>query len=331
MRWCATSIRDADKPMNTMAVANCNDQIAAKLFGAEHHFPMTMFERLRDFDAVFATMWKVQEREKESRWMNVLHRLKDETDTKVVLFQEAETAWPTTRPWDEQKSFYELLGKVDLLLTHNQRDVLLWGQFRKDKPTLRWRTAIDVDLIARYRIEPEDKPTKPILFGSSFDQRANGLVGLVACKDLGRPLWHQNRNTWADERNNELPKLLGVRIEKEIPMTDWAHWLKSIAGAYVAVHPMPAAAAGRDQIAFAALGIPCVGNWELDIQRELFPNMACADIYNPDIIQATVQYQLLNDQTYKANREYAMVEAYRFGLEAGQQQADTIKKGLGWS
>jgi hypothetical protein len=313
-----------------MAQPNCNDQIAARAFGATEHVSPTSFDRLRQFDAVFATMWKVCTREFEPRWMDVLHRLKDETDVKVVLFQEAETAWPTTRPWDEQKSFIELLGKVDLFLTHNHRDIEFWGRLRGGKSTSRWKTCLDIGSIAQYAINPDRKTTKPILFGSSYDQRANGLAGLIACRNLGYPLWHQNRSTGYEDRNREVPQLLGVKIQKEIPHCGWDPWAREIAGAYIAVHPMPAAAAGRDQIAFAALGIPCIGNMELDIQRELFPNLSI-DIFDVNQIEQKAKYIINNSYIdYEFERNHAMRRVNSYGLAAAADQAWTLKEWMQW-
>lgn len=328
MRWCSTSIRSDTMPIAQIGIANCNDQIAARAFGAVEHVRASDFNLLRSYDAVFATMWKVMTPEIESRWMDVLHRLKDETNCKVVLFQEAETPWPTTRSWEEQKSFIELLGKVDLFLTHNERDISMWGPLRNERPTWRWRTCLDVGMVRGFTLEPALKSRRPIIFGSSYDQRANGLAGLIACKDLGYPLWHQNRSTGYADRNAELPGLLGLSVDKEIPHSNWGNWLTECAGAYLAVHPMPAASAGRDQICFAAMGIPCVGNGDLDIQMELFPRLAveCFDVAK---IHNTVMRLLEDDSEYDHVRRYAMSRIDQYSLSSAIQQALRIKMSSG--
>lgn len=328
MRWCATSVRPTTAPIEWMAQANCNDQIAARAFGAVDHVDPREHAILARYDGVFATMWKVQAGF-EPRWMDVLHHLKDKTNIKVVLFQEAETSWPMNLSWEELKSFIELLNKVDLFLTHNQRDVRLWGALRKGV-SARWRTCLDIRIAEQYRIEPQYKDGRPILFGSSYDGRANGLTGLVACKDLGHPLWHQNRSTGYHDRNDEMPALTGVTIAKEIPLGSWEHWLKEIAGAYVAVHPMPAAAAGRDQIAFAALGIPCIGNFELDIQRELFPALAI-EPFDVDRIEQNVEWLLRSPVDYFDIRSRAMDVVKRYSLEHADIQAKALKERMGWT
>lgn len=328
MNWCSTSVRQMTCPIEQIGVANCNDQIAARAFGAVEHVPPTNHERLCSYDAVFATMSKIKE-PWEMRWMDALHQLKDHTAVKVVLFQEAETAWPTTRPWEEQKSFIELLGKVDLFLTHNERDVDMWGAFRGGRPTMRWRTSMDLSIVQQYGIASEFKPARPIIVGSSYDQRGNGLMGLVACRNFTNDLWHQNRSTGYEDRTAEAPGLVGVDISKEIPHSGWFQWLSAIAGAYIAVHPMPAAAAGRDQIAFAALGIPCVGSQDLDVQRELFPDLA-VNHYDVHGIREKVRELLNYDGYYERVREYAMKRVDRYDLDAGVRQAATIKKDMNW-
>lgn len=332
MRICSTSIRSQTMPIEQIGHFNCNDQIAARAFGAVEHVNPSDFERLKQFTHCYATMWKVKSGEIENRWMEVLHRLKDETDTKVVLFQEAETPWPTTRPWDEQKSFIELLGKVDLFLTHNVRDIGMWGPLRKGKPTFRWRTCLDVDYATQFRVDPSLKHRRPVIVGSSYDQRANGLAGLVACLGLDGdiPFWHQNRSTGYHDRNHDVPQLLGVKIEKEIPHSGWTQWLEACSGAYMVVHPMPAASAGRDQICFAAMGIPCIGSWDLDIQKELFPRLAI-DHYDVDQMRRIIKRVMNDPHEYEHIRNVAISKvADGYGIKFAQYQAGLIKSAMGW-
>lgn len=329
MRWVATSVRLTTAPIEQMCQPNCNDQIAARAFGATVHYsPVLDLERHQDeYDAIFVTMWKVREHF-EPRWMDVVHRMKDAGKT-VVLFQEAETVWPMTRSWDEIRSFVQLLQKVNLFLTHNHRDVRMWGS--QCRAALRWKTCLDINLATARAIEPTLKVKKAILCGSSYDERANGLTGLVACYGFGNPLWHQNRSTGYADRNAELPELLGIRVDHEVEHSGWGEWLDQIAHTYIAVHPMPAAAAGRDQIAFAALGIPCIGNEELDIQRDLFPDLCLNDIYDVGPIQMFVS-MLLNDQDfYDRCRDKAKSRLLQYDLQAAAVQAARIKEMLGWS
>lgn len=329
MRICSTSVRKDTVPIESIGVANCNDQIAARAFGAVRHIGGNDFNGMSAHDLVFATMSKVWTPEFEPRWMDNLHRLKDETNTKVVLFQEAETAWPTTRPWEEQRSFIQLLGKVDLFLTHNVRDIDMWGALRGGLPTARWRTCLDLSWPNAYRMLPSAKIDRPVLFGSSYDQRANGLAGLIACKDLGRPLWHQNRSTGYVDRNAEIPGLVGVDISKEIPHSNWSNWMEECSGAYLAVHPMPAAAAGRDQICFAAMGIPCIGNEELDIQRDLFPRL-CVNPFDVYSMKRIAKRILEDVEEYAFVREFASRRVSGYGLDYAQEQARTICVRMGW-
>jgi hypothetical protein len=322
-------VRPNNVPIENIGHSNCNDQIAARAFGAEFHVA-PHFDTIMQYvpNVVFATMWKVKTNEIETRWMDVLHRLKDETNIKVVLFQEAETPWPTTRPWDEQKSFIELLGKVDLFLTHNQRDIDMWGPMRKGKPTYRWRTCLDLTAVAPYVMPVHLKTGRPILCGSSYDQRANGLAGLVACRDFS-PLWHQNRSTGYEDRNREAPALLGLTIDKEIPHGSWGQWMFGVHGAYLAVHPMPAASAGRDQICFAAMGIPCIGSMDLDIQMELFPRLA-VNHYDVAKIRRLIRYVMEDDGAYDHIRRFAMEKVQKYGLPDAQYQAKLLKQAIGW-
>lgn len=313
---------------NLGGLGNTNDVILAGAFGATMHYPAADFESLRQFDLVCMTMWKNQHREFESRWLEIGHRLKD-AGVRVVLYQESEISWPTTRPWEEMKSFIELLQKVDLFLTHNTPEIALWGEARKNRPTYRWRTCLDLEPRLKARIEPNVKSARIILFGNSYDSRANGLTGLIACKDFGRPLMHQDRCPHYEQMSRELPELLGIKVEHEVANCGWMKWAERIAPAYIAVHPMPAAAAGRDQITFAALGIPCVGNRELDVQMELFPQLSvtCYDVVG---IRKLVRMLLEDNGFYNEQRQFAIDRVAAFGLKSAELQASEIKDRMGW-
>lgn len=320
MRWAATSVRPEHFNVQERAgTGNVNDQIAAAAFGAVDHWPATEYEKLLGYDAVFVTMWKVKE-PWEPAWMDVAHKLKG-GGVKVVLFQEAEISWPLTRSWEEQKSFFELLGKVDLFLTHNERELDFWQPFRRGRPMARWRTCLDISAIKPFLIDPEMKPDRPVLFGSSYDSRANGLTGLVACRTLNHPLIHQNRSVGYEDRNAEMPSFLSRKIDREIPQSNWRDWLEGITHSYVAIHMMPAAAAGRDQIALAALGIPCIGYSELDVQRELFPSLCLHSCFDVRAIRKEVDALLDDEKWYSEIRDYAMRHVEKHSLEEAKHQA----------
>lgn len=329
MKWAATSVRqDRFSVKGRASEGSVNDQIAADSFGAETHFAPTDLDELIGYDAVFVTMWKIKE-SFEPRWMDIVHKLCD-AGVKVVLFQEAEVSWPLNRSWEEQQSFFELLGKVEIFLTHNTFDIDLYQPFRKGKPIVRWRTCLDIEKIVVHLIAPEYKPDRPILFGSSFDGRANGLTGLVASMGFGKPLMHQNRTNGYEERGPAIKKLLDVEWE-EIPYAEWGRWLRDVSKAYVAVHPMPAAAAGRDQIAFAALGIPCVGYSQLALQRELFPSCSVVDPFDIESIRYKIKQLLVHDGFYAEVSKYALERVmFNCGIHAASQQVAAIERMMGW-
>ena len=106
--------------------------------------------------------------------------------------------------------------------------------------------------------------------------------------------------------------------------------MRGVAGAYVAVHPMPAASAGRDQITFAALGIPCIGNEELDIQRELFPALA-VNIFDINRIRELVKMLYRETEFYRSVQNEASRQLYMYSLKSAEIQANEIKQTCGMS
>jgi predicted secreted protein len=93
---------------------------------------------------------------------------------------------------------------------------------------------------------------------------------------------------------------------------------------------MPAASAGRDQICFAAMGIPCVGSMALDVQAELFPMLCIKDVYDVAEIRKLVNKVLDDDALYRHVQKYAHEKVQKYGIPDAQYQAKLIKQAMGW-
>jgi hypothetical protein len=135
-----------------------------------------------------------------------------------------------------------------------------------------------------------------------------------------------NTSVWTDGRNEEAAELFNFSMT-EIPQCAWIHWAKEVSKAYVYLHPLTVAGAGRDTIAAATLGVPVIGNQDLDAQIVLFPKLACSpyDLKH----QKKLLIRLFEDEDfYSEVRNYGMRNIYNFDFPVGEQVAQEVHRRL---
>lgn len=157
---------------------------------------------------------------------------------------------------------------------------------------------------------------------STYDGRANGLLGIAIVTQVTKDITQVTRSVYHDSRNEDVAAHFGVS-PKIIPQTGWKDWLGYLTDLYVYVHPMPAASAGRDTIACAALGIPVIGNKNLDVQMSLFPKLG-ADCYDVKQMKFLLEQLLDDEKFYREVREFALERVKFFSVEEGLPRADWV-------
>ena len=332
MKLATVSCRETEFPIERDQLNNVNDQAGSWCFGSRIHIPLSAdVERLKDYDAVWFTMSK-QIRVYEKRWMQLLNEFKTRwPNKKVILHQEGECEYFLNRratEWDVQRGWVTTLrDDVDLLLTHNARDASLYRYFMSKGEVEAWRTVQDIEKIRSYLIEPEYKKEKSVGI-STYDGRAGGIVGIAVASKVADEITQVTRSVYGDERGEVMCQRFGV-CPDVTPQCGWYEWLSNLAGIYLYLHPMPAASAGRDTIACAALGIPVVGNKHLDAQMHLFPDLA-VDVYDARGQEELVTALLYDRTFYERVREKAMKGVEFYNIDYGVDRATKIMQRLGW-
>lgn len=326
MRIAAISSRDKFFEIEAESLYNTNDIAAAYCFGAREHWDITNAgNSYEGLDALFVTMWKVKQ-PWEKRWLEIPYEFKEKwPDKKLILHQEAEAEWFLMRPgpeWSSQLEMMELLkDKVDIFLAHNQRDRSLYQSFMKRGRAVTWRTVQDVARVAPYRQKPAEK--RKTVGVSTYDGRANGLLGLCIASSVTDDITQITRSAYHDNRNAEANAHFGVKpwVVKELP---WLDWIDPLSNIYVYLHPMPAAAAGRDTIACAALGIPVIGNKNLDAQVELFPDLAI-DPYDTPLMKKLLTDLLGSEEFHESCCQRGLKAVELYDLSHGLARAEGMK------
>jgi hypothetical protein len=64
------------------------------------------------------------------------------------------------------------------------------------------------------------------------------------------------------------------QLVQHLPRVDWLNWMKQLSTFKYAVHLMPTVAAGTFALNCAYLGIPCIGNKDVDTQIKCHPDLS---------------------------------------------------------
>jgi hypothetical protein len=324
MKVCQISVRAEEFPILPGGLYNAADQAAAHCFGADTHFSMvTPLKRLSSYDAFFITMWKVKQPD-EPRWMDLIYRLRSEFPNKlIILHQEAEAGWWISPPrsLEEQKSIMGILkDQIDIFLAHSEEAQYLNQCFMERGKAYCWDTVQSISFISRF-IKNSRGKSKNIGI-NTFDGRANGITGIAVASKLTEDIIQVNRAWYRDDRVKFFPKFFNINL-RVVPILPWGDWLDALSNVYVYLHPMPAAAAGRDTIACAGLGIPVVGNRKLQAQQTLFPELAidCFDVLE---MEHLLKRLLEDDEFFNSMREEGLKRVNYHDTLQGKVRANAI-------
>lgn len=327
MKICIITERTDNKVIDKALSSDANDLILAILLGAKKHFWLYGFSpsnltELSDYDIFFIQMSKVKS-PLETSWMQLIEIIKTKwPEKRILVYQEAEVDWPLKRPYNEQMEFYRALMKVDLFLAHNRLDIGFYSCFC---PTIYCPTPSPLDRIkASIRTPEYRRRHKKLIFGSTFDDRASGFFGLVAARkaifDMSDvSLVQYTRSIYYDDRDEQFRNLFKPQEFTTIPRLGWYNYCDALSEAYVSMSLMPEAAAGRDTIIFATLGIPHVGNYRLSIMQECFPKL-CVEPLDIEKASQLVRQLLVYKDFYEEVVKYAQHQVnYYHSFDAVQK------------
>jgi hypothetical protein len=115
---------------------------------------------------------------------------------------------------------------------------------------------------------------------------------------------------------------------KHLPRMLWTEWMKALSTFKYGIHLMPTIAAGTFSLNCAYLGIPCIGNENVDTQRILFPKLS-VNVENLAKARELAK-RLNNDQSFYAECvEYAKEQYHKeYTREVWVDRMNKILSGL---
>lgn len=175
-----------------------------------------------------------------------------ENNGKVAYVQEGPGWWWEDYDLQEQIYYLNLLNQSDVIFCHNEADKKYYKHYRK--PVHVMHSLIIEDLIKDIKPLPEQK----IIIGGNFCRWYGGMKSyLISCMFSGHEIWAPSMH---NKQSGE------EQLVKHLPYLEWLDWIKVLATFKIGVHMMPTAAAGTFSLNCAYLGIPVIGNENVDTQ-----------------------------------------------------------------
>ena len=169
------------------------------------------------------------------------------------MFNELEVA--------DQIYFYNMLASVDAIFAHNYSDLRYYAGMFPNTPVYTIPTLMIEDSIRDVEWKPEEK----VIIGGNFARWYGGFESFIVAQEFQLPIWGQTSHAKKDNEGqfvNHLPRVL------------WTDWIKQLSTFKYAVHLMPTVAAGTFVLNCSYLGIPCIGNTDVDTQWKCQPELA---------------------------------------------------------
>jgi len=147
------------------------------------------------------------------------------------------------------------------------------------------------DSIKDLEWKPEDKA----IVGGNFARWYGGFESYIVAQEFKVPTWGQTSHAM---------KALEDQIIFHLPRVMWTDWMKQLSTFKYAVHLMPTVAAGTFALNCAYLGIPCIGNKQVDTQAVCHPNLA-VDVHDVKSARALAKQLKEDESFYKECSEMA--------------------------
>lgn len=243
---------------------------------ATHH-PLVEYTNVKDYDLVIIiwpkgkTYLNSEGLRMESDIPNLLTKYLDldivqtlkKNNGKVAYMQEGPSWFFNDYTIEEQFKYYNQIAESDIIFCHNIKDVDWYKGLFPNMEVRVLQSLMKDTLIKDIEWKPEDK----VLIGGNFCRWYGGFQSYLIADEFGVEKWipsmHNKR-----EFEEEIEDL------NHLPYLSWTEWIRTLATFKYAIHLMPTIAAGTFSLNCAYLGIPCIGNINLDTQRMCFPQLS---------------------------------------------------------
>lgn len=220
---------------------------------------------------------------------------------KVAIMQEGPCDYWTDYTLSDQIQHLTLLNSADFILAHNTVDQFyfhgLTGKNCYIMPSVLVESLIDSTMV---RLPRENR--KAAIIGGNMCHWYNGMVSFIIAKKF-----NPTHAVYAPSMGRKIPGEERIDGLKHLPYMTWINWMQSLNEFAVGVHMMPTVAAGTFSLNCAYLGIPCIGNEQVDTQLLCHPQLS-VDLNNISLAIKLIERLRDDDDFYNSQRQTAIDE-----------------------
>jgi len=218
---------------------------------------------------------------------------------KWAVMQEADQiSWQRFSITD-QINYLNLLNEVDLLLVHNEIDLVYFKGLIPHKNVAVFPSLMIEDSIPVEAKKPPQKRSSCII-GGTWTDWYSGQDSFMIAQEFGESIY-------APSMGRKQPEEDAIEGLKYLPYMNWSEWMLTINQCKYGVHLMRTFAAGTFPLNLARLKIPCLGWNGTDTQKILFPELSPPE---GDMVQARkiAKHLKENQLFYDHCAEYAFAK-----------------------
>lgn len=161
----------------------------------------------------------------------------------------------------DQIHFYNMLASMDKIFAHNYSDLRYYSGLVPNVPVYTIPSLMIEETVSNVEWKPEDK----VIIGGNFARWYGGFESYIVAQEFKVPVWGQTSHAMKESED---------QLFQHLPRVTWTDWIKQLSTFKYAVHLMPTVAAGTFTLNCSYLGIPCIGNIEVDTQWRCQPELA---------------------------------------------------------
>jgi hypothetical protein len=195
-----------------------------------------------------------------------LGQLRNQNNKKLHFIQEGPSSWPMDYTVMDQFNWYNTVQSFDSIFCHNESDKSYYEGMFPTKP---------VNVISSLMIEdsikdiiPDSKTYNKVMIGGNFSRFYGGFNSYMVSDEF-----YESSKHVMDSHSKRDDEGLITDLN-HLPRMTWVEWMKELSTYRYAIHLMPTVAAGTFSLNCAYFGIPCIGNYKMDTQKLLFPELS---------------------------------------------------------
>lgn len=215
-------------------------------------------------------------------------------NSKVVYIQEGPGWWWEDYTLQEQIYHARILAESDVIFCHNESDRKYYAHY--GKPLFVMNSLIIEEMVKDITPNPQNK----VILGGNFCRWYGGMKSFMVSQVFN------NWEVWAPSMHNRQPG--EEALVRHLPYLSWINWMQTLSTFKVGIHMMPTAAAGTFSLNCAYLGVPVIGNKEVDTQAYCH-SQTSVDVDNVVEAMATAERLFTDASFYRECSEAARTKA----------------------